>query len=328
MLAGMALEGITSLVNYNAQKKANQLAADVSKYNTDKTIEYQRQAADLAYARDKEMWNKANAYNSPAEQMLRLKSAGLNPMLAYGSGSVAGNTSGQTPSMSIPNYQANYAAPAAANLSTIGATSALADLQLKKSQIANVEASTRSTNQKTALDALQGSLLAIQKMFSERGLAAETSEKETRAKYAPIEAFLRTAQMAAQNLNTTQSTLNSVLSTPYQLQMLEGGIRKQGKEIRLLEENIKTQMTGRAATRTQMSKTQKETSKVDLEQKLLQLQQLRDSIETELNKRGSTLRDDPKYRPGFWKNVMDNLWPYKRQYRYDSAGRKYYLKPY
>lgn len=33
------------------------------------------------------MWNAQNAYNTPAAQMQRLKEAGLNPMLVYGSGS-------------------------------------------------------------------------------------------------------------------------------------------------------------------------------------------------------------------------------------------------
>ena len=34
-----------------------------------------------------DMWNAQNAYNTPVAQMKRLKEAGLNPMLVYGSGS-------------------------------------------------------------------------------------------------------------------------------------------------------------------------------------------------------------------------------------------------
>ena len=37
-------------------------------------------------------WQLANDYNHPINQMERLKAAGLNPNLVYGSGSVAGNT--------------------------------------------------------------------------------------------------------------------------------------------------------------------------------------------------------------------------------------------
>lgn len=37
-------------------------------------------------------WSLMNDYNHPIQQMERLKAAGLNPLLVYGSGSVAGNT--------------------------------------------------------------------------------------------------------------------------------------------------------------------------------------------------------------------------------------------
>lgn len=37
-------------------------------------------------------WHLANDYNHPINQMERLRAAGLNPLLVYGSGSVAGNT--------------------------------------------------------------------------------------------------------------------------------------------------------------------------------------------------------------------------------------------
>lgn len=39
-------------------------------------------------------WQLANDYNHPIQQMERLKAAGLNPNLVYGSGSVTGNTTG------------------------------------------------------------------------------------------------------------------------------------------------------------------------------------------------------------------------------------------
>lgn len=37
-------------------------------------------------------WQIANDYNHPVQQMERLRAAGLNPLLVYGSGSVSGNT--------------------------------------------------------------------------------------------------------------------------------------------------------------------------------------------------------------------------------------------
>lgn len=50
-------------------------------------------SAKKAFERNLYMWNLNNAYNDPSAQMMRLKAAGLNPNLVYGSGSVVGNTS-------------------------------------------------------------------------------------------------------------------------------------------------------------------------------------------------------------------------------------------
>lgn len=47
---------------------------------------------DEANAMAMKSWQLANDYNHPIQQMQRLKAAGLNPNLVYGSGSVAGNT--------------------------------------------------------------------------------------------------------------------------------------------------------------------------------------------------------------------------------------------
>lgn len=48
-----------------------------------------------------DLWHESQQYNSPVEQMRRLKAAGLNPNLVYGHGAVA--TGGNPPTMSSPN---------------------------------------------------------------------------------------------------------------------------------------------------------------------------------------------------------------------------------
>lgn len=92
-LIGGAVQGIASIFNSGAERRNSLKMAD-------KSINAQKEAASLAYQRDVEMWDKNNLYNSPQAQRERLEQAGLNPNLAYGSGSVAGNTSTQ-----IPKYQ-------------------------------------------------------------------------------------------------------------------------------------------------------------------------------------------------------------------------------
>lgn len=62
---------------------------------------FNRQMADQAYMRDVDMWNRQNEYNTPEAQMERLKSAGLNPALMYGQGTV-GNATG-APKAEVPS---------------------------------------------------------------------------------------------------------------------------------------------------------------------------------------------------------------------------------
>lgn len=63
---------------------------------------------------DQEQWERQNRYNHPIEQMSRLKSAGLNPNLIYGSspGSAVGNAgaipAGQAPEYSLTNPVTGY----------------------------------------------------------------------------------------------------------------------------------------------------------------------------------------------------------------------------
>jgi hypothetical protein len=57
------------------------------------TIGAQKRAATRAFKRQKELFDYQNAYNTPANQMKRLKEAGLNPALMYGQGTT-GNATG------------------------------------------------------------------------------------------------------------------------------------------------------------------------------------------------------------------------------------------
>lgn len=57
--------------------------------NTDKAIAAQKEENERAYQRNLEMWNKENAYNSPSEVIARLRAAGMNPNLAYGTPNVS-----------------------------------------------------------------------------------------------------------------------------------------------------------------------------------------------------------------------------------------------
>lgn len=99
-LVGSAVDTVAGLFNSKWER-------DAARRNTEDTIRAQKELAEYSYNKDVEMWNKNNAYNTPSEQMKRLEAAGLNPNMVYGSGTVAGNTSSQTPKYQMydPQYK-------------------------------------------------------------------------------------------------------------------------------------------------------------------------------------------------------------------------------
>lgn len=87
-------QGVSSLagsaLGFLGQQSANRSNLELAKYS---------------YQKDLEMWYRQNAYNSPTEQMARLKAAGLNPNLVYGNGSAV-NVASNAPQMKTPHMEA------------------------------------------------------------------------------------------------------------------------------------------------------------------------------------------------------------------------------
>jgi len=62
----------------------------------------QQKAMDKQLQQNKELWDYQNAYNTPQEQMNRLRAAGLNPNLIYGSGAGGMGQAGPIDSPEVP----------------------------------------------------------------------------------------------------------------------------------------------------------------------------------------------------------------------------------
>lgn len=152
-----AIAGATSLVggllgnssNRSAQNSANRANMELAKYQ---------------YSTNVDMWNKQNFYNSPQQQMDRLKNAGLNPNLVYGNGSVVGNTTSSAPEYKAPHIQAytgnNFGISEAAG-------SALQAYQAQQ-QVENLKSSNEYT--KTQSDALKNQMTTETLRQAELGL--------------------------------------------------------------------------------------------------------------------------------------------------------------
>lgn len=98
---------VNGFLNYKAQKKANaqnialQRETNAQNYKMfQEGNQFTKEQNDLAWARQLQMFGMENEYNSPLQVVSRLRSAGINPNVAF-NGSSAGaamNASGGTPS--------------------------------------------------------------------------------------------------------------------------------------------------------------------------------------------------------------------------------------
>lgn len=119
---------------------------------------------DDANAKAMQSWNMMNDYNSPIKQMERLKAAGLNPLLVYGSGSVTGNTTG-SPALTGGGV-------ATATQSIFRGLNAVMQAAQGKANLDQTYAQTVASNAAAGASTAQAS-----------NLNAQTAVNETRAKY-------------------------------------------------------------------------------------------------------------------------------------------------
>ena len=206
VLGGML--GLGSLFNESSNAA---LAAQVSRENTDKTIQAQKDMAQYAYTKDVEMWDRANAYNNPVQQMARLRDAGLNPMLLYGTGTAAsaGNAASSMPHYQAPNLEYKYVP----NTPNFGAAiTQFQNLAMMSAQVDNVKAQTNATLQKTANDALTNVILAADANVAPALRAAE----------------LKRARGEAQSAEVTGSFAERLASLGYQRGLSQAEVERVG----------------------------------------------------------------------------------------------------
>lgn len=125
-----------------------------------RAVKFQREMFEKQGQRELDYWHMQNQYNLPSEQMQRLKDAGLNPNLVYGSGADAQSAplkAGGAPSMPAQHSEA-------IDLSSVAQT-ALATKQIQ-ANINRTEAETERIRQGT--DIGQFELQAMQEIGQSR----------------------------------------------------------------------------------------------------------------------------------------------------------------
>ena len=224
---GGLIGGIANLFGQSkAQKQNNRFIAEQNQKNMDFQID---------------MFNRTNAYNSPAQQMARFKEAGLNPHLIYGQGS-----SGNASPAPLPAQQVQEAYKPDFSFLGDSAMSAqqnyIAQRNLKLAEKTN-EASVANQNADTA-----------NKLVQNANIMADTANKMTdnRQKEALMSGVMQLQQLAI--ASSTQ------------------GIQKVDKDMQLIDSQLKTMEIGRNLTNAQINKISYEISNIVSQIKLRQIQ--------------------------------------------------------
>ena len=162
MAVGAAIIGglgsiIGSAIGANAQRQANIQNMQLAKYQNN----WQTAENDKAWNRSIEMWNMQNQYNSPTAQMSRLRQAGLNPNLVYGSG-VTGNNAGSTPQYQPAKIQRATMEPYRGwNLGLSDAVSAFMAMRQNKAQVENMEAQNKLIKEQARTEGIRQGNIAM-----------------------------------------------------------------------------------------------------------------------------------------------------------------------
>lgn len=161
---GSLLGGVgSSAMNNKAVRDTNKANMEIAKYQA----QWQQQENEKAYQRSLNMWNLQNEYNSPTQQMARIRAAGLNPNLVYGNG-VAGNSSGSAPQYEPAKFNApTMQAYRGWNLGISDAISQFLAYRTVKAQVDNMEAQNSLIRQQTATEATRQANIAASTSRSE-----------------------------------------------------------------------------------------------------------------------------------------------------------------
>lgn len=145
---GAVVGAISGAIGANQQRNFEREEAEKQRLWSEQQSAIQRtwneNMSDKQNAWNYEMWMKQNEYNTPAEQISRLRDAGLNPLYYGLDGSSAGSLSAsQTLGYDAPSYQ-RASASSFENPLTAGLEGAL-----KVAQISNIQANTAKTSEET-----------------------------------------------------------------------------------------------------------------------------------------------------------------------------------
>lgn len=240
--------------------------------NNKRTIAANKELAELQFRHDRDMWNLNNQYNDPKAQMARLKGAGLNPNLIYGSGSAAaaGNSS------SYPKYNAPQVEyRRRTGLEGIGTLlPAFQDAKMQMAQYSAVQASEENTRARTATEIANAALKALQGVKAGVDIARGREDLRHRKNINPLKEDIASSQTVA---------------AKYAAQSGEAKLRQEWAKVAL-------QTAAQTLANLKNDAARKNLTTIDLQQEKLAAEILYRRYQNEWRKEGVTESDSPIIR--------------------------------
>lgn len=209
MAAELIAAGIGAAAGLIGQSQQNTSNEQLNAVNR----RWQEKMAKLNYQRNIEMWNMQNAYNTPAQQVKRLRQAGLNPNLLYGNGSAAtGNASDISPAdvpsspSSVP-YDYSMASNGIANSLALYQNWQINNLNMQKinAERENIDAQTLYTQAMRAGQLTKNKLLGVDLSWADKNYAVDYISKHTGIGKTQSEIFLNNAKKREVELGIYQN---------------------------------------------------------------------------------------------------------------------------
>lgn len=189
------------------------LSAGGQAYATGKTNRKTRQFTEKMYARERADrqadWNQVNDYNSPLQQMQRLKEAGLNPHLVYDNG--ATHTASSVPSTQHQSWN-----PETPDIKGIGQAAmqglgAYQDFTLQQEQVKNMQQQRANMEMDNLLKGLQASGYAVKN--AQDSLDLDKARKTFDTSISQIEENLR-ATKTRTDIAITEEVRDAAMHAP------------------------------------------------------------------------------------------------------------------
>lgn len=260
LIASSLIAGATSLIGQGATNAVN------------------RGLSGYSYKKDLEQWHRQNEYNSPKQQMARLKAAGLNPNLVYGTGSV-GNTTGQGPSYQKPDFKLDTKVDA---LPMMGQYQ---NIKQSQAQTDNIEADTLNKQTENYNKILQQQVLI--KQAEKLGIDIEQLKALNPVLLDKLNQEVESTGLDIKQKKTIQ---------PYQAQITENEAKASEFQSELIKQQIEEKRGNISLQKVQGRKMEEEIKNISQQR----LQMIQDTIwkakENELRSLGIDSKDNPLFK--------------------------------